>query len=47
MERPAAGLRAAAEADGVQIELDRLTLPETTNALVVELAGGLMVPLNN
>ncbi|GAB3952992.1 dethiobiotin synthase [Spirosoma harenae] len=38
---------AAAELDGVEIELDTINLPQTTNALVVELAGGLMVPLNN
>ncbi len=38
---------AAAAIDGVTIELDRLTLPQTTNALIVELAGGLMVPLND
>ena len=29
------------------IEADRLTLPETERFLVVELAGGLMVPLND
>lgn len=38
---------AAAAIDGVTIELDAFRLPETQNALVVELAGGLMVPLNN
>ncbi|AKD57980.1 dethiobiotin synthase [Spirosoma radiotolerans] len=38
---------AAAEIDGVTIELEKLTVPETQNALVIELAGGLMVPLNN
>ena len=38
---------AAAAIDGVEIELDKLTLPETDNHLVIELAGGLMVPLNN
>jgi dethiobiotin synthetase len=37
---------AAAELDGITIELDKITLPQTTNSLVVELAGGLMVPLN-
>ena len=37
---------AAAAIDGVTIELDQLTMPQTTNALVIELAGGLMVPLN-
>ncbi len=38
---------AAAEIDNVVIEMDRLEAPETDNALVIELAGGLMVPLNN
>ena len=38
---------AAAELDGVAIELDKLTAPETRNSLIIELAGGLMVPLNN
>ncbi|QDK83441.1 dethiobiotin synthase [Spirosoma sp. KCTC 42546] len=37
---------AAAELDGVTIQLATINLPETNNALVVELAGGLMVPLN-
>jgi len=36
---------AAAEIDGVTIEPECLRLPETTRFLVVELAGGLMVPL--
>jgi dethiobiotin synthetase len=38
---------AAAELDGIRIELANLRLPETQNHLVVELAGGLMVPLND
>jgi dethiobiotin synthetase len=38
---------AAAAADGVTIELDAFRLPQTSNTLVVELAGGLMVPLND
>lgn len=37
---------AAAALDGVAIQLANINLPETKNALVVELAGGLMVPLN-
>lgn len=37
---------AAAELDGVTIELDNFSVPQTDNALVIELAGGLMVPLN-
>ncbi|GAB4037679.1 dethiobiotin synthase [Spirosoma gilvum] len=38
---------AAAELDGVTIELDQIRFPQTANDLIVELAGGLMVPLNN
>ncbi len=38
---------AAAEIDGVTIEMERLLVPQTDNHLVVELAGGLMVPLNS
>ena len=38
---------AAAALDGVQITLDNLGVPQTANALVIELAGGLMVPLNS
>jgi dethiobiotin synthetase len=36
---------AAAAIDGVVIEIDKLSPPETTNPLVIELAGGVMVPL--
>lgn len=38
---------AAAEIDGVTIELGKFTAPETSNRLIIELAGGLMVPLND
>ena len=38
---------ASAAADGVRIELEHFQLPETQNALIVEGAGGLMVPLND
>lgn len=38
---------AAAEIDGITLDLDEFVLPKTRNSLVVELAGGLMVPLNN
>jgi dethiobiotin synthetase len=38
---------AAAEIDGIEIELSNFVLPETKNNLIVELAGGIMVPLNN
>jgi dethiobiotin synthetase len=37
---------AAAEIDGIRIRRDRITEPETTNHLVVEGAGGILVPLN-
>ncbi len=38
---------AAAEIDGIEINLSNFVLPETENNLIVELAGGLMVPLND
>ena len=38
---------AAAELDGIRIELDAIRIPETDNSVVIELAGGLMVPLND
>ncbi|KAB7729320.1 dethiobiotin synthase [Rudanella paleaurantiibacter] len=38
---------AAADIDGVRIELDQIVVPQTDNHLVIELAGGLMVPLNH
>lgn len=38
---------AAAAIDGVEINLSNFVLPETKNNLIVELAGGLMVPLND
>lgn len=38
---------AAAHHDGIEIELNKLSLPVTTNTLIIELAGGLMVPLTN
>ncbi len=37
---------AAAEIDGVTISLDRIKEPDTSNHLVIEGAGGLLVPLN-
>lgn len=36
---------AAAAREGIEIDPSRLVLPETQNPLVIELAGGLMVPL--
>lgn len=38
---------AAAEADGIKIDIETLTLPITSNSLIIEGAGGLMVPLND
>jgi dethiobiotin synthetase len=38
---------AAAAIDGIEISLTAFHLPKTANHLVVELAGGLLVPLNN
>lgn len=38
---------AAAEIDGIQIQLDQIQEPKTKNNLVIEGAGGLLVPLNN
>ena len=37
---------AAADRDGVRIELSQIRSPQTTNDLVIEGAGGLLVPLN-
>jgi len=38
---------AAAAIDGVKIDLNKITLPKTKNTLVIEGAGGLLVPLND
>lgn len=38
---------AAATIDGVTINLDSIIVPPTNNNLIIEGAGGLMVPLNN
>lgn len=38
---------AAAALDNVLIDADKLLIPATTNTLIIETAGGLMVPLNN
>lgn len=38
---------AAAKLEDIAIDLDKITLPPTTNNLIIEGAGGLMVPLNN
>lgn len=36
----------AAEEEGIKIEIKNIVLPETDNILVIEGAGGLMVPIN-
>lgn len=38
---------AAATNDGIEIDLKTIQIPNTTNTLIIEGAGGLMVPLNN
>ncbi|MCB0402611.1 MAG: dethiobiotin synthase [Flavobacteriales bacterium] len=38
---------AAARIDGVEIQLESIHRPETSNRLIIEGAGGLMVPLND
>ena len=38
---------ASAEIDGIEIDLRKITEPETDNNLVIEGAGGLLVPLND
>lgn len=43
----AASPNQAAEAEGITIENDKLKLPNHDGALVIELAGGLMVPLRD
>lgn len=38
---------AAAKIDKIDIDLNQIQVPKTTNNLIIEGAGGLMVPLNN
>jgi dethiobiotin synthetase len=38
---------AAAKKDGIQIDLKKITPPETENSLIIEGAGGCLVPLND
>jgi len=38
---------AAAKSEGIEIKLSDLPLPKTENTLIIELAGGIMVPLNS
>jgi dethiobiotin synthetase len=37
----------SAALDGITIEAEKFVMPETSNALIIEGAGGLMVPLND
>ena len=37
----------AAKLDGIEIELDKIQLPKTINHLIIEGAGGLLVPIND
>ncbi|MBW4889528.1 dethiobiotin synthase [Mucilaginibacter sp. HMF5004] len=37
----------AADLDGIDINLDKIIMPKTSNQLIIEGAGGLMVPLNS
>ncbi|MDH5380994.1 MAG: dethiobiotin synthase [Cyclobacteriaceae bacterium] len=37
----------AAEVEGIDIELNDFKIPETSNHLIIEGAGGLLVPINN
>lgn len=37
---------AAAELEGIDLKMSEINLPETTNTLIIEGAGGLMVPIN-
>jgi len=37
----------SAAIDGIQIDPEKIIMPETSNRLIIEGAGGLMVPLNN
>jgi dethiobiotin synthetase len=46
LETPASPHEAAA-IDNTEIQIQNLILPETQNTLIIEGAGGLMVPLNN
>lgn len=37
----------SAKLDGIEIDIDKIIAPETENTLIIEGAGGLMVPLND
>lgn len=38
---------AAADLEGIEIDLSQLSIPQTDGPLIIELAGGLMVPINH
>ncbi len=38
---------AAAEEQGIEIKMDQIVLPQTNNTLIIEGAGGVLVPLNH
>lgn len=38
---------AAADLEGIEIKMEQFKIPETSNSLIIELAGGLMVPINH
>lgn len=38
---------AAADIDGITIELDKILIPKTSNSIIIEGAGGLLVPIND
>jgi dethiobiotin synthetase len=38
---------AAAKIDGIEISLEKMLLPKTNNSLIIEGAGGCLVPLND
>lgn len=45
--KEAASPHFAAKKEGVEIEIEKFKLPETDNRLIIEGAGGIMVPMNN
>ncbi len=46
LQKPASP-HASAKAEGIEIQLDKIKIPETKNHLVIEGAGGVLVPLND
>ncbi|MCX6199428.1 MAG: dethiobiotin synthase [Bacteroidetes bacterium] len=45
--KEAASPHFAAKKENVEIEIDKFKLPQTNNRLIIEGAGGIMVPMNN